>query len=798
MKTLKNWCLLGLSLSLLPLLAMGCSDTLSEPDDIDPSPVLPADGDCFMALRVYNASAVEASSRAGDDGSYYHDSDNGSYSQGGQSYDIGLLDENAIYTGYSGTSAPHFLLIFGEDKPSNSNGDKLEFLLPLFNWDKENGTDKDTGSDGTTSGYKSFTTFYTSAKKSEVPESFADRKVLVVLNASSALQSDLKAALTAGSSYDQCLGLAVGSTSATSSDYLYFTAPDGKPYLTMSSSMVVYNKSVEGTSSLYHGPSVFTRSNAWQATKELATSNPVYTLFVERLQSKFTVTFQDYEGYKCYFASEDDSPSDSYRPVTSFVVSSETSTSSNADAYFTPAEEWQSLKYVKEYHSHANSDNFQKKYIKKADHWKINITGWNVNATERREYLFKHLASPFSYYTGWNDPNSTLAQYRNFWAEDFNYSSTSFPDQYRPLTGLVPTTQSDGSTNIEIVTDRDHCWNSSASLNYFSYNSLASRSAHQYAPENTLSTAALGSDLAAAFSSHAFLRAASHIIVTAQLLIHGMDDNLCSTTYFDSNGLATDQAGTAVVESKFFMNDIFWNKSSYLEYVQEYLGYWMQQDEETFGKNDGIFYVSNVENQGVRPVANSTYFNYESANVRGGDGWVHIIPNLDELLSGHSSMSPDEINAAVVLYSRNPDTGVYRGITRRQFEILALSHPEYFAQHFKNGRMYYAVPVIHQQSGSGNIYLGKYGNVRNHWYSFNVTSFSAPGNPVDLDSQPIVPNNERSYETLGVTISVLPWHVISSEVDIQGQRPTIPPDEIDIDLQIKADDWNHSWSDPDF
>lgn len=806
MKTKANKYLIGFTVTLMSLFASGCRDNIIE-GGMDDGPVSPppvADEQLFMALRIYNASDVDASpsSRAGE-----FDPVPGDYEQDDKYYNIGLDDENALYPSSSPDDSPHFLLVFGEDVASNTtNRNKLEFLMPLFEWSGPADKDNSSTDHNSTSGYKGYTTFYTSAKKTEVPQSFANRKVLAVLNANAALKSKLQSALFSKADYSTVTGYTVGDNNSDNADYLFLISGNRR-YFTMTSSMVVYNKTDNATTTTYHGPSNFLRSNAWKETKEEAQKYPAISLFLERMQSKYTLTFSDKNGKKCYFGAADDAGTvpDGYNRVQHFIVST-SSSDATANLLLTPTSQWSTLKYVNSYTARANTSNFETNFINTTTNWKINVTGWNINAIEKTENLFKNINPSGSYYTGWNNPAATIAQYRNFWAVDPNYSTTSYPDQYRPIQSVITVKDNEGTENettrLVIQTDETKAWSSSNTLKYYGYSDLAKRNVHQYAPENTFDMNVFNgfTSLADAYSQRAHLRVSSHIIITAQLLVQGFDDSdVFSADYFDTTtGLASNSSGTASAKSKLLMNDIFWTPAAYLEYVQEYLGFWMKDNSSLFGNNNGIFYVKTVvEDQDVYRPAKGSDFIMTAANVKGGDGWVRIIPDYASLVADYDADTFDKTE--VVLYNYNPADDSYTGISANDFDLLALTRPEYFAQHFNMGRMYYAVPVVHNTASTADLETGKYGNVRNHWYSLNVASFSSIGNPVDNPAQLIIPNNERSFETLGITISVLPWHKFETDVDISQQRPPLSPESIDMDIEFKAEDWEHGgWIDEDF
>lgn len=823
MKTLKNKYLLALaSMALFSVVVSGCKDDVLGATGELPDDTETVDNETFyMALRIYNASSIDASlnSRANDP---TYDSD-GNDTQGDKSFNIGLASENAICNNYtSKEDCPNFLLVFGES--GGTLADKLEYMFPLFDWDYENnGSATSSDGDGTSSSdYKAYYNFYTSAKRYELPTSFENRKVLAVLNASNALRAKLKSATTTNATYQDVLNFTVEQQAGEgASDYLYYKTTDpttkkSVTYLTMSSSMVIPKVDMSGNNKAMtpngtFGPSVIKRNYTWKATKKEAVKEPVYSFFMERLQSKVTLTFSakmtETGGHttitKCYFSDDPDAtPADGYTRVEHLIIPS------TDLAKLDP--EWQTIRYVSTYHNRQSSLH-EEDFVKKADHWKINIAGWGINGLEKEEYVFKHLTPNTEYYTGWN--LEAYSPYRNFWAEDRNYSSTWYPDQYRKAKKLTKGPNEEGETSkaikfAQIVLNNDvTSWSEeNATLNYLPYTNLNNRVPHLYAPENTFDKSVFPSDKLAdgkIYGSRDFLRAGTHVIIAAQLLIHGLEpDGVCDNPRFRASGLVENTDGE-MASSKYYMNNIFWSRDAYKEYVGEYLGYWMQQDEDTFGPNDGVFYVTDTEDYSNMTPADADYFFVEPLMIEGSDGMVHVIPDLSKKYSEEylANLTDQQRDDLVVFYAYNPNSTEdykYTPITLGTFEKLALSQPQYFAMHFNYGMMYYAIPLTHYIKNIDDpfdIYTGKYGAVRNHWYSINVDNIRGIGTPVDEPAQElIIPNNEHSYDALGLTLSILPWHVVSTEVDISDQLQQTPPDEIDIDLQIKADDWIY---DPD-
>ena len=771
----------------------------------------------YMAVRIYDAASIGTDTRGGtrDDetgSDNEDDNDNGKF-------DVGLAEENAIYTAATtAAESPNFMLVF-----SNDDQQTLEYKFPLIfgtentDWENSN-TSEDVKNKNTTALDKSYKTFFVSAQKYKLPASFEDRKVLVVLNASDALSETLDNYLDANESYENVLALQRDSEDTYDPNFLFLETDDGTKYFTMSSSMVYTKKNeyIDGSNlqSEEYRPAVIKRSFTWQPTKEKAAATPILSLFVERLHTKVTLSYQTKgDDIRYFFPSgsvtkEYTLNNKKYSPVNNnnFVLTSIDD--------FDPAQDFKKIRYIKKYtrreHNHTPGENQEGDtpqqldgFIQTTENWKINLTGWGINGTAKKEYVFKKLGPSFSYDgldNYWNpEANSP---YRNFWAEGAYYDNLTYPAQYRPIYALKKTTTGEGNNAVTTTTiEKDNSEEVYANseedyLKYSNYSALSNKVAHNYAPEHTFNTSVFGGDLNAAFDGKDYLRAGTHVILTAQLLIEGFDpEGVYSATNFSTTtgslGLAVSGSDTEeeteekTAKDKYYMNGIFWERKAYMEYVIDYLGEWMLEDKTRFPNSDGYFYVENSENNGETPfkLASNKDFDIVSLNVKGGDGMVWLQPKTGvDIYYKKTSVSVNEDP-----YIKITDSN----FENSNFNFLSLSHPEYFAKRYNQGRMYYAIPIEHYRNGTGNIYLGKYGAVRNHWYSFNISSFSAPGTPVDDPTQEIIPNNERSDETLGITLSIFPWHTINTDVDIDGQRPNVDPSKIDMDLYMKVDDWDY-------
>lgn len=91
--------------------------------------------------------------------------------------------------------------------------------------------------------------------------------------------------------------------------------------------------------------------------------------------------------------------------------------------------------------------------------------------------------------------------------------------------------------------------------------------------------------------------------------------------------------------------------------------------------------------------------------------------------------------------------------------------------HFNQGKMYYAAPVLHNgankpEKDRSQKTLGDYGVVRNNWYQFNLKDIINIGTPVSAPDEPIVPNNVNIDDVINFTVKIIGWHSFQWDVPV--------------------------------
>ena len=484
----------------------------------------------------------------------------------------------------------------------------------------------------------------------------------------------------------------------------------------------------------------------FESEEEALRSENLTTFYVERVLAKFTLLISNKDGDKRF--NEYDAP---------IIVNGANK-----------------LKVRQEY---APADGLAKDVM---TDWKINVVNWGLNGLEKNTYLIKRLLEPSAgsypwtingnFYTGWNAPNL----YRSYWGVDENYTEGFYPDQYRQALDVEGVEAATGN-NIYSgdYAEADGLKRKEYTLIYKPYNAYQDLTENKYTLENTFDPVVLSEqDL----STKPWLRCGTHIIMTAQFIIDEIDKDI---------DLTGNQPGFITgVKDKYFSNGMYWSEKALKEQAVATLMtniYYNKKGDEiknVIGSGSVDFIntdehpldddapISASIDGGERKVLEhkdlatnaDTYFEFAPAFIKGGDGWV-TLKKKDN----------------VTLYARyvNKESGTVDEQELSEEQIVSYIYRfTNLAKHYKDGCMYYALPVRHNLESISfrndpvtDVRTGDYGVVRNTWYRLTITSIQVPGTPVDDPDQPIIPNPEPDDKSLGVEVEVIPWRTVEIEVD---------------------------------
>lgn len=476
-------------------------------------------------------------------------------------------------------------------------------------------------------------------------------------------------------------------------------------------------------------------------TPEEALKNRV-TVYVERMLAKFEVTF-----------GEDNERISSTKDFTFHP--------------FTTNEEQARVYYVPSY-TGEEADLDYPKYDINGITWDAYVVNWGINAVERENYYFKNVPdlnpNPFEGENGiWNSANL----HRSYWGLSKNYNEydmDKFPTQFRntqydPELGQLGQNfwGTTNATSKEIQTNSNE-----TALSYYSFSHFATRAQYKYAPERTYDAAPVNT-LEKGYSGYTPYRYASHILITAQLILNvdGVDANKNATT-----------RGLKDLDDKYYAYGFYWaDGDSYLRFAYRNL---------VTTLCDGRSHTSLATVAGERQVLASDgatfYIDDEGTplEVKDAQDYFELVPAQMVHGDGKNVIS---LREGKTLYYQDTE-GNYQELDKDVITAFVYTYTD-AVQHFNKGMMYYAIPVQHLFGLSDGLYqskkidlkdikrdtqtykTGQFGTVRNHWYKLNVKTIGSIGIPVDEPDQPIIPDPEDNYN-IALEIVVLPWHVINN------------------------------------
>lgn len=123
------------------------------------------------------------------------------------------------------------------------------------------------------------------------------------------------------------------------------------------------------------------------------------------------------------------------------------------------------------------------------------------------------------------------------------------------------------------------------------------------------------------------------------------------------------------------------------------------------------------------------------------------------------------------IYTKNADGNGYTSVADNATVISALNTSlakVEGATGYKDGQMYYNIPIEHHYEASGKaLEEGEYGVVRNHFYQLTVNSIKRLGHGVYDPTKDIIPDEEEDPKYyVGAHINILSWKVVKQNVEL--------------------------------
>ena len=548
-------------------------------------------------------------------------------------------------------------------------------------------------------------------------------------------------------------------------------------------------------------------------SSEKAADDPV-TVYVERIMSKIEVGFSGYdneeEGKPSYFEGDTDY----------FLYTFKDDHETNSK-WFDGAETKKMKALITNWT--INAVEYQTKLFKEID---------NTWETEEEK------ANPFK---GWNDYNHHRSywaidpnyrwdaeRYPTQYRTSFGGSSSTKSYEDDRVAYPAPATkwsygENTKEENNNDVLNENYPW----ALDYKSFDAIKNKSKYKYCLENTFEKYTPepledGQTVPSYVPQNMIM--GSHVLIQARLV---SEDDVIGTSH---------PANLNSISDKYYYSDRYYDEETYIQrqvaVINEVLGenvggytipnikMWGDQGDKDFIfqniagglwiKKDNTYKrvvskVSKIKTDGdekeidnPNEIAATDVFTIAPAYIDKGDGKVTIALKGDNNGYGYGK---EEVNLYYVKYNnfddkgqpaqkvtvtvKDPDTEQEQEIeedniiqfTRNQLVSL-IYRVANTADCFKNGMMYYAIPIQHfLAAGKGKDYdykyeginTGDYGVVRNHWYKFTINAIAKPGIPVHDPDQPIIPNYDMEDRYIGFEVVILPWHIVDNGNVTLGQ-----------------------------
>lgn len=379
---------------------------------------------------------------------------------------------------------------------------------------------------------------------------------------------------------------------------------------------------------------------------------------------------------------------------------------------------------------------------------RIKITGWGLNGLERESYLFRNFDVNGNYFSGWYSSDRNRA----FWSEDPHYGAEVYPWQFRKAIDNKDIPYYNGNENI---------------LRNLSFKELENngfgKNNSRYAPENTYDFT--DTRLKNQLDSRPELLAGTHIIICAELQTDRKVRNVFETEdlYRDRNGNFYGSESDCVAALISLLNNNIMSHS-FLKF--QYYDWTNGGNEQIlFAKTSGDYglYYNDapLTSDNIGMIAGSLT---ADATVREGDGkrllWIDglsIRNGNGEALQIYTNI--DEVDSSKDVYLRTATVDDIKSLLLQYTGTI---------DHFKDGKMYYAVPIgfVKDNSASSEDQdrYSIYGVVRNCVYDIVIHGATGPGTSVDNDEEPIVPNKISTHDNLYLSFDILGWHETDQNV----------------------------------
>lgn len=432
-----------------------------------------------------------------------------------------------------------------------------------------------------------------------------------------------------------------------------------------------------------------------------------------------------------------------------------------------------------------------------ADHCRIEVTGWGINALENESYLFKNINKESNYFGDWNSPT----YFRSYWSEDPHYYKndySTYPWQYRYAVERKYMPYYEGQPDD---------YKALINYSYTDFTEGVDFDRYVYVPENTYDAAEFRQQ-GYTLDDRMNVLAGTHLILCAELKVDKSYKDAGENTDLEDVTPSGEYLPTNLYRDRF---GVYYKtaRECLAELVREFNYQLKSQSTMRYR-----YYTWNITEQGDvedgEELVAKTTGDYQLYNGDTPVTWDYIMGKTDELLSEATILSGDgklmpwlenEISNWTIRSTTGESLEIYNGDydfkkdeeydkkgetvalegyrnshrIRSQaitYDIKSLLYEWLGAiDHFNDGKMYYFAPVWHNKAGNEQSWadqnaLGDYGVVRNNWYKYTLKNITHLGTPVDQPGDPIVPNRVDRQDRLNFKVEILNWHKVGTSAPV--------------------------------
>ena len=340
----------------------------------------------------------------------------------------------------------------------------------------------------------------------------------------------------------------------------------------------------------------------------------------------------------------------------------------------------------------------------------IKFNGWALSNTRKSTHLCKDIASVTAGLT-FNWDNAARGFFRSWWGASVGYGSAV----------------------------------STADLNQFSFNELNKKFYNEMG-------AGVDND-------------------TYKTYVDYCAENTNTAEYFNSG--KKDANGNELVDPR-FVTSVLLGATTYMEVTENGVTELKPVDLILY---NGLYFTDKaLRDYAMRYVQGLDKLNYYT-KVDGKEEYHQLSADFAKVLTTGENASDVKVVAdetaftGKTIYTKNADGNGYTPITDNQTVISALNTSlakVEGATGYKDGQMYYNIPIEHHYEASGKaLEEGEYGVVRNHFYQLTVNSIKRLGHGVYDPTKDIIPDEEEDPKYyVGAKINILSWKVVKQNVEL--------------------------------